>query len=657
MELEVYFDGNLVSHPLGWQGLNLTLERHKDYHGIIEYVDSEFIWIGSAADYILNEFNTNGFAAIINVDVVLKINGVQNTIYSGILDIKLLEIIHITQPLKIKCPVIANSTWSKLIANKDTKVNLLANRTLSGTTVPTLSTTVTLSGQTIVHKFKLSQKLTGTNNDSLINNPMYLMHYFTPEISNVDNVEDYGTQISTENPLETRKYFLKAKYSGKYTFNYRSAVSIATNFNFQVTWYYAVNDNAVQIGSGNGVTILSEIVLEKTFDYFFSVNLNEGDEVYFYGVLQRTSGTNSTIYRYNSHIIIPPNIYLPDGLTVYSSIDIDVETVFNDTTATGILYDNAIKKAIQIATDSTATVQLPIKIFLTNGKLIRQLNAIINATFHELVMNYSSISPIGVDDNNGNISVLDASNFYKNEQGVRLDITDSYVIKPDIKQLVRSVEVGYTKYESESAYGVNDTHASQTWVNELSFGEERKMLCSYIASAISIEQTRRMGVNGDKDWRLDEDNFVIVLKSDNTPEKTSESGIPSFPLLDDHYNSRIVPGENIKRVADLLSTQKLTFKLISYKGAKRLFENDYTANAFLTCNLIEVEIPMDFDTYLQIKQDRYKKIILNTGGDNIPIYLERLEYGIFAGKAKIIGYLAVRDDYGFSLGFTTGFDA
>lgn len=657
MVLEVFFDGNKVSHPLGWQGLSLTLERHKDFHGIIEYVDSEFIWIDTAADYILDKFHNEGFGAIINVSVLLNVNDTSITIYSGILDLKLIEIIHIGKPLKVKCPIISNSTWSKLIASKDTKLNLLSDRTLSGNSISTLDTTVTLSPQTIISKFRLAEKLDGTLNDTLVSNPMYLIHHFTPELSNIERVEDYGTQVSSENPLEVKKYFLKAKYKGSYTFNYRSAVSIATNFNFQVIWYYAVNSNAVQIGSGNGVTVLSEIVLEKIFDHTFTVNLEEGDEVYFYGVLERTSGTNTTIYRYNSHIIVPPNVYIPEGLTVYSNVAVDAQTTFDSTQARGLIYSDAIKKAIQIVTDTLPSVSLPLKIFLTSGKLIRGLQSVVNSSINELIINYSTISPIGIDDNGGSITVLTVDNFYLDEDGPELIISDNYVIKPDVRKLVKSIEIGYSKFESETAYGVNDIHGSHLWVNQLPFGEDAKLICSFIASAISIEETRRRSIEGDKDWRLDEENFVIVLKADNTPEKALESGISFSPSLQDHYNTRIAPGENLNRNADLYSTEQLTYRLVTYKGARRTIENDYESLNYITCILVEAEAPMDLEIYNQIKQNKYKRLLLSTGTQILRIYIEKIEYGIFAGKAKISGYVAVGEEFGFSEGFTKGFDA
>lgn len=631
MELEFRINNFKVEHPLGWDKLKLTLERHQEYHGIIEYIDTDLIWIGDAAELIINAIQTSGPDALLNLQVFWNYNNTNILLYTGQLDLKLVEIIHFGNPLKVKCPVIQESTWSRFINNKDKYYQI------------STAVTVTLPGQMLPYQFKLQEKIASESGSFSIGTSLYLMHHFDQDIDEFE-AQNYGMNISTEAPVPVKKYFLRVKYGGQYQVNYQVIARISTSPSnlVRLRWFYAINGTITQMGS-HVDSAAGELELVRSLSTTWT--LNAGDEIYFYGLLERVSGTSNpfTFASWNSYPASPP-LY-PDPYNLYTDLQLNAQTFDANSEVKLINLNTAFTQLIQQATATTPLISIDTRYLIGIGKHLRgfePVNFPLSISFDRLFQSVNSWFPVGVWFNGTQIVIADASTFYVNASAGVYDADLNTVIKLDNARLIKSIEFGYQKWESETAGGVNDVHARVTWgINLRITGTDVKRVSEIIASGYAIEATRRQRIKLDVDWKMDENVFVIALNDDLEPEIASASGLPYFPQPANHFNTRLIPGENMKRWLPFISALQglgYDYEITARQGRVRLSDSPIAMSGKLFgFRQITAELSIDYSDYLNIKSNRHKYFVINAGDETYEVFVQKLEYSIFEGKATLTG--------------------
>ncbi|MBI1692785.1 MAG: hypothetical protein FYV88_5080, partial [Bacteroidetes bacterium] len=71
---------------------------------------------------------------------------------------------------------------------------------------------------------------------------------------------------------------------------------------------------------------------------------------------------------------------------------------------------------------------------------------------------------------------------------------------------------GYEKFEAEEFNGLDEFLSKREYRSPLNSKNILEQVCKFISSGYSIEVTRRIGNADSKDWRLDNEYFVICLK-------------------------------------------------------------------------------------------------------------------------------------------------
>jgi hypothetical protein len=323
---DLYPIGVVVDEPEGWDKARLVLDRHEDFHSLVERFEGEFIWYGSAHE-VLREIEL-GYGVDSEAGLLIEISiqtGVWEDLFSGLIKLSQLEHKSNSKFYKMKVPIIRDDFWTKFINRRGTPVNLLDTEDVDGearTLVDKI--TLPLPSQVIRQKF---ERQTNWNDDNLEPFDNYII--IAPEyqanttyylifdnsrtlIDEVKNRFDNGLQISTENPLDVSKYLWKVENDGNYDFVTKVRFLLynrnTENFGlpgeqiplyirtFTITWFFTARRNGVldtptpfliksgSLGGGPASPLINMLIWDdNNDDWNINLNLSAGDEVYIWG--------------------------------------------------------------------------------------------------------------------------------------------------------------------------------------------------------------------------------------------------------------------------------------------------------------------------------------------------------------------------------------
>jgi len=222
---------------------------------------------------------------------------------------------------------------------------------------------------------------------------------------------------------------------------------------------------------------------------------------------------------------------------------------------------------------------------ITNGLLIRGQH-IVNNNFYftchflELFNAMNCIHNIGAKYYEGIINGNDFKGiviepveaFYQNNVVIYNANDVASLIRTPIQKMYYSiVNFGYAKYEAEDFTGIDEYFSKREYKTELSQTKNTdNKLCDFIASGYALEVTRRQSNFDTKDWKYDNDKFIICLKRGGENELIVDLGNMSSAnnVIDPPttYNNIISPIRNGMRwfktwsaqMADA-TTGKITF--------------------------------------------------------------------------------------------------
>lgn len=205
---------------------------------------------------------------------------------------------------------------------------------------------------------------------------------------------------------------------------------------------------------------------------------------------------------------------------------------------------------------------------ITKGLLIRQFESDMPVSFQDVFNALNAIHNIGMGmepdtDRTGTyerIRVEPAEYFY--DATVILSCDNVPVIKKTVKPewYPSLIEIGYEKWETENSMGLDECCTLRTYrTTQTEIKNNVSKVCKFIASGYSIEITRNKEYVTDatKDWRLDNDIFIICVKRNGDDasilevEQGEDCTIPSSvtDIIDPPsiYNYRITPIRNFMR--------------------------------------------------------------------------------------------------------------
>lgn len=689
-------EGSLViSEPGGWDDSKFVLDRHTEFHSLVELYDQPLTFYGEDNEnnggiaYIRNIEQTQGLDAQINI--LIEISNDQGvtyeTAFEGMLN---LEPLKETDFYKLETAIDRNDFWSKFINRTGIPIDLQSLVDLDGDARSAVNKiTINLTSQKVVQRFERDIHFNDANEGLFpVGTGSGTLNYliFSNEYSVVDEIEDrveYGTQVSALLPTDVSKYIYKVEFAGEYQIdaNIRAFYVFGASRNYDISWWYVLRENGTlstptqigssQVGTGTSVEGLSNIILSDT------VTLLAGDEIYIYGILTLNTTTSITYFSdYDADLASPFD-------PVYTQFEVTANTTYPATETDAYLLQSAANSILCriIGADNVLTSTylndpgcaslysimrgLHVRGYTFTDKPFTLsfddwwagANGILN-----LGLGYDEI--LGVSK----IRIEKKEYFYNTTTSINFDFVNNIERSYDLNSVYKIIEIGYEKWSAESESGVDDPQTKR-WYNTRfkTVGKEIRILSKFIAASLAIEQTRRNRIELGKDWRLDEDILIIALKELSVgyePELDENFTIVSNLLNPEtRYNIRLSVARNFERWRSYFNGCLQWYVGEDYKFARGEGNFDMVSTLdsgdceyedsspepsvdekgdipitgdFLFMPIVySFEHPMTWEQYKTIRDNRNNAIgISRTDENHISCFIQELEYEITHGKAK-----------------------
>lgn len=579
-----------ISEPIGWNQIEMNLERDLTYHSLIENVELPLEFYGSDAEHdggyqYLKEARAYGidtqieFLAEISFDDAVS----YETFFSGLLDLTtLIEIEHLK---KFQCAIIRNNLWAKFINRKSIPVDIRSSVDLDGVAKTAMANqTLQLLSQEIRTQFSATEDADTTY--LLTGATIYgQIDFGTVIIDEIKNRNILPKVINATRPLQMFEAFYAGDYQVAFTIFLTDATLNTQVTNIQI--YVQINDNAViastitQLGI-NGVSGRTQ------FTYSATHSLNVGNYIRIY--IQNTAGV--------------PNTVILAGLSVQQgTISVIADTVYRSTQAEGFyIHDVAygimdrISEGVSFyseyfgasftynvdyADDGCGADYQLFKGLHVRGYTLAQkpfstsfddwwegVNNIFN-----LGLGYETLSyTVGGGGGGGTkefIRVEEKEHFYdsssnsvdlENVGGQEDGSGGGIEISFDADYLFTSIEIGYRKWEAETSSGIDDPQTVHTYASRFktvgsAAQKDLSIISPFLAASLAIEQTRRETIEKGKDWKLDEDTMIIQTDQGASPEAVrlyNDDYLASIVITgllnsETRYNVRLTPASNFAR--------------------------------------------------------------------------------------------------------------
>lgn len=694
--------GQLVDEPTGWKDAALTLERHEDFHSLVEYFNGEFIWHGTARDVLKDiEINYGADAKARILIEVSTITGEWDTLFDGLIPISDFEEISKDKFYKLKAPIIRDDFWSKFINRRETPVTLTDSEDVDGDArTPVAKVQTPLPSQVIKQNFI---RETGYNtseadadflpadfgNFTVGEKYYFFFHNAFQTLDEIKERFDYGNAISDVDPYEDKLYYFKVQYEGTYKLNLRiryliTLVAVTPQFTF--TWYYRIRrGNAVyppvQIGSTrsgqyNPVTGIKDLDDHNLVDEV--LNMKAGDELYIYGEF-RLTGSGATLSAYYSDY----NDALVGFDPIYTEMSLEADTVFPETTTDSYLLKDSFESILSKVTGQDSVVVsnlldtckgnyiLALGLHLRGYSMDEKQFAI---SFNDL---WDGADPafnlgLGYVDGANQIQIEEKSYFYDKDPVINIGGISNITRIYHDDYFFKTLEIGFDTWSLESASGIDDTQTRRKFRTKFkTVGKDKKILSKFLAAGLALEQIRRQRVEEGKDFKGDDNICIIAVKSDGQGGWTPEVGSDFTSTLNilnaaTRYNLRLGAAWNLERWLDWLSGCMAHFPDKYYfasgegnyqgtvtravndcdgAGGSIVENQDFSIDATNYIKLTrryQFEHPMTFDEFNIIRQNRHKAIGLSrSNAFYTPHFIQKMEYNPFHGKATFVVDLAV----------------
>lgn len=679
-------EGSLqISNPGGWNDAKIKLERNEKYHSLVEFYEQPLTFYGDngqhngGLDYINNIEETQGVDADIHMTVEVDFGDGYETLFIGVLDLSQLKEV---DNYKADIPVIREDAWSKFINRSGTPVDLQSPLDEDGNAVDVISPLeISLTSQVLNKEYIANYTEDLDTRQYDINSGQFGIISFENQI--VDEITrryNYPNIDSSTIPGE----LFEIEYAGDYQFTVTVNAS-TTPFAIlgsrvtDVNVYIKINDQSPVAFTitNNGVDGVNG---STTWSYSNTLSLSRNDFVTIY--FQNVSGILKTFHVSGSS---------------FSNIEVIGGTVFNTTqNECMLLHDvsDSISKRISgmsiksdymggslVTSDITyAEDGCAYPFTVMKGLHIRQYSFAdkpFTLSFDDFWKGVDPIFCLGLGYENLGTSpdetVLRIENrayFYDSSQN---SVNFSYINNIERSyandRIFKKIEIGYQKWESENISGIDDPQTKHTYATGFKkIGEPLEAYSKFIAASYAIESTRRQALEKSKDYRLDNDTFIIAVNTGVSPvvPELDENFVSVTGLnnSDTRYNLRITPYWNFTNWVQYLSGSFRPLNSASWKfksgegnyGVQYVADNEClvqfgsgtqgegddvsvsdldTDGYMFALDVWEFEHPLTWTQYKTIRDNRNNSIGLSQSNSNFEsFFILSLEYEITKGKAK-----------------------
>jgi len=539
--------GTVVKEPIGWKEAAISLERDSVFHSLIEYFKGTFTWIGSARNFLNAINDTYGPEEPIRCLIEITYNSTTwQTLFDGNIDnSQRQELSNGGKFYKVTAPIIRNDLWTKFMSRKSIPIDATSTEDLDGGTRTAVNPIdLPLPCQIIRNRttYEGSESRSGIETTVVSVDKLYQIGFpvSIAEIKDSYSIEFAERNVNATDVIET----INIQEDGDITINVTgstriSADSTATIDNVAVTLFF--RRNGAEIENISHTFPVADTTVDETFDMAGTKTLNAiaGDRIYIYILFTVT------------HEVVGPTT--GDISYEFDITDLNIELSQNST------FPNSTTKAYKIkdAFESILSKIVGANSVLTSTYLdtCAGYNAVMKGlhvrgysmtdkkpfwSFDDLWNGYAPIYPLGLTYNGSNIQIENREYFYNKSPVLFFQSSSNIEKKVHLEKYYKSIEIGFNKWSAESDSGVDDPQTKHTYRTPFkTVGKDEKVLSTFIAASLAIEQTRRNRVEAGKDWKLDEDTLIIALKADNTVETGADfDSVSNLLNSDTRYNIR-----------------------------------------------------------------------------------------------------------------------
>lgn len=706
-------DDQVITEPDGWQDAELKLDRHPDFHSLIETFESDFVFYGSdgvvngGLDFIRSKIRSFGVNTEITITVELSFDSiVYETIFSGLLDLSLKKDM---PDNKISVPIDRNDLWTKFMNRIDTPVDLLSTTDLDGNAVtPVEFIDINLPYQKTRRNYSGENKEIHGADGAFAIGDYFQMDY---DIQILNEIEKKYNLVIAGNTAKPASLF-DVEEKGTYHFKIQSYVYFKEGVNYTpanvsgnpdyVNFFLDINGTqykfhweVIDLGGVNGI---NRFFLDVT------IELNKGDAVRLYGRAEQAFNGLTSFFIWNAKDFYYSNNYI-------SYLQITADTVAPSSTGEGFLIHDAFAGVIQRIIGKNAfyseilgSTTTNMRAYASNGcfwnfALIKGLQVRgytlsekpFFVSFSQLWKGANPIFNLGLSyetiGGTEYIRLEDKEHFYdSSSSSTTVDNLEDFFSGFDNNRAFKKIQIGYNKWQSEDISGLDDPQTKHTYATLFERnGSDITLHSEFIAASLAIELTRRQGKFLSKDYKYDNDTFIIhlsdtVLSPDRYRPVTNEhfDSISNLLNADMRYNSILTPLHNFLRWAPYFNgaLQKyLTskYRFVSGEGNYDMV-SDYSCSLGKQClgvicdslsekgdidlsvygpslgyihlpDFIDYTTSMAWETYNSIRNNRKKAVgVSQTDSNYKKFFVKSLKYKLCEAKAEGVSWAAEEFD-------------
>ena len=561
----------LEDEPIGWDAIEITLKRDRDWHGVnYEFTDGD-VQLGfdclAGRDYIEQVYQEQGGDGYIGFQFGYVDGGVYHVEFDGKINLYTRK----WQNYRIIASIERNNDADKIKARWSTKNSMVATKSIDGVTiVPPTPYNLSLHSQTVQQSYYKKIEPEGT----LGTQPTFrgrdehdVWFVFNTQLTN-PGVGDIDTTIGSNlgptglNPVvSTLAQLFDLKANGTFLFDFSN---IAFGFNIKLVstsfggvpqirnWtinmavdIYDANMNlklrkiiATKSGIGAGQFLTTEGHVTAS-PVTFSANLLAGDKVFLYAHFYFSGNSSSwkdieaSIVTYSGVINITAQTFtIPtdaDVFLIHEALDQSIAVITGNQNQ---LYSDFFGRTdIGYAADGCGSLKT-----LLNGFAARKFNKAIHplqVSFQEQMQSLDAIFCIGMGYEGDVIRVEQREYFYNDQEIIAIEEIGDY--SEDVaRELVYSgIDIGYQKYlEASNAqakggqqlidqFATYHEYATPIKSNDVKYIKRS----SFILSGDALENTRRFQFSTDTQQdstTYDDDTFMVSVIRDGAEFATEK---------------------------------------------------------------------------------------------------------------------------------------
>ena len=725
MVFRFYINSTLVDEPVGFDATKIKLKRSDNYHGIMAESDNQTVEIyGNGYTILKTLYDADGIDAVATMLIQYKCE-------SEFVDLGEYSITfynsewYCGEDCYCKIGLERKGCLYKLTNAIDTKVDMDSTKCIDGSTdmalyewmgkeidVPSKTILLTSSADSeneIIEDFTndIDTAFGSTTGSMIIEHWLPFDNYKLSEIETFvpfstwqknigaidsDVADTYNILQITASDILCRDNLFEFSVVSKGNLIYTTSATITPlDIRFVVSkWSGGVFSSILYFDTLSNTGSGFDYIYAWDVNTTFSATLNEGDQILMYVLFNGVKTTSGNFFDY----IITHE--LPNSLTITTL------SICDSTPAKVYLVNEALSHTAEYVTNNCLRVyseflgrtdSQPYNMFadgcggmlaLTYGLFLRRIEKVkatnakpvFSLSFQDIINAIDAIYGIGFTiEQRGDVDVLRVENWeYFYNDTVITDIGSVTVKKkPDLNLHIKNFKTGYSRYEAEEYNGLDEFLTEREYSTKLvNHNKTLEKECKFIASGYAIEITRRKGNDNTKDWRFDNDTFILCVERGGSygytgegiiveqANITNDANILDAPTV---LNFRISPARmamrwfkylttfikdvkelvftsgkgNIAAEGELESGCKIDSGVISEK--QNLLETDflYSQIPLFSAELHEVnDVPFTHEQYKLVKANPEGLIAYSCDGVQSYGWIKEIEYSFVDGSADFI---------------------